>query len=381
MNMDIHKKIAIVTTGHPGKDDRLYYKFAKTFSQNSITTGIITTIEDIDFNEEALSVHGNSGAGKGYISKSKYIMQQLRSFSPDIIICSEIFAILPAFLHKAFCNSACSIIYDITEWYPENIAFKQSYFKGRCTYIFLYTMMIVFSFFIDGYIAGEKRKLNRFLILSPGKPNEIVSYFPPLAYYPHSDYESPVNGINICFSGLLTAERGFFRFLDVLKSIALRNPGKHITGTIIGKFVLSTDEQNFEIYMKNLPVNLAISFQGWQKYEDLPIALRKVDICIDLREDSYIFTNSLPIKIFEYMACGKPVIYSKNNAIADVFEISEIGFFVSPADSAGIAEIIEMYIDDPALIELHGKQARRLVEQKFNWSVEEKKLLNFLLRF
>ena len=124
--------------------------------------------------------------------------------------------------------------------------------------------------------------------------------------------------------------------------------------------------------------NLEVEFVDWTDYDKMSTVIEKMDICFDLRERNFIYSNSLPIKIFEYMACGKPFIYSDIKPIRDEIDYEKYGFLVNPDNESEIINAIESYLSNPKLVEEHSINARKLVEENKNWENESKKLIEMV---
>ena len=60
----------------------------------------------------------------------------------------------------------------------------------------------------------------------------------------------------------------------------------------------------------------------------------------------------------EAMACGLPVVATRNGGLTEVVADGETGFLVSPGDVEGIAAALESYGTDPTLRRRHGSAAR-----------------------
>jgi glycosyltransferase involved in cell wall biosynthesis len=83
-----------------------------------------------------------------------------------------------------------------------------------------------------------------------------------------------------------------------------------------------------------------------------------------------------PIKLYEYMASGKPVIATDFKALKYVIEKEKCGFIVDRKSGIDrIVKAIEFYFKTPENIYIHGKNGRLAVEREYNWSVSERKLL------
>ncbi len=89
------------------------------------------------------------------------------------------------------------------------------------------------------------------------------------------------------------------------------------------------------------------------------------------------FKESLPIKMFEYMSAGIPVIASDFTLWSSIINESGSGLVVDPLDPEAIAEQIDALLSDPGLAQRMGQSGRKAVEERYNWKNEEKKLLAF----
>jgi glycosyltransferase involved in cell wall biosynthesis len=124
---------------------------------------------------------------------------------------------------------------------------------------------------------------------------------------------------------------------------------------------------------KNISLQI-IHFSGYDKIAE---GLRNVHICFDLRDLSFVY-DSIPIKFFEYLACGKPVIYSDIKAIREAFENINFGFLVNPNNINDIVDKIEMYLSNNDLLIQHSTNGRAIIENGKNWEMESQKLINLV---
>jgi glycosyltransferase involved in cell wall biosynthesis len=88
------------------------------------------------------------------------------------------------------------------------------------------------------------------------------------------------------------------------------------------------------------------------------------------------YRESQPIKLFEYMAAGVPVICSDFPAFRSIVETHRCGICVDPLDPIAIAAAIDRLAGDPAFAAELGENGRRAAERTFNWASEERKLLD-----
>jgi len=101
------------------------------------------------------------------------------------------------------------------------------------------------------------------------------------------------------------------------------------------------------------------------------LKISKVGISILYPVKNYL--TSLPLKTFEYMACSLPIVMSNFHCWQEVF--GECALFANPYDSKNIADKIIFLLDKPNKARKFGKRGRKLIEEKYNWETESKKLI------
>jgi glycosyltransferase involved in cell wall biosynthesis len=124
---------------------------------------------------------------------------------------------------------------------------------------------------------------------------------------------------------------------------------------------------------------------GWQRVNELgfvdrlgvrDVLGRSVAGLVTLRP-VINYLDALPVKMFEYMAAGIPPIASNFPLWRDIIEGHDCGLCVDPLDPAAIARAIDYLVTHPDEAQRMGNNGRRAVLEKYNWSVEEAKLLRF----
>lgn len=86
------------------------------------------------------------------------------------------------------------------------------------------------------------------------------------------------------------------------------------------------------------------------------------------------YLDALPVKMFEYMAAGIPVIASDFPLWREIIESSQCGVCVNPMKPEEIAQAVDRLVNNPAEARQLGENGRRAVLDRYNWAVEEKKL-------
>jgi len=89
-----------------------------------------------------------------------------------------------------------------------------------------------------------------------------------------------------------------------------------------------------------------------------------------------VFQYSLPIKLFEYMSCGLPVIGSRLPALEEIVRRAGCGILVEPSDAASLAEAITSLLTHPEEAIEMGHRGAAAVRDTFNWHRMEQRLFD-----
>ena len=111
-------------------------------------------------------------------------------------------------------------------------------------------------------------------------------------------------------------------------------------------------------------------FVGFVKHEEMPKFISAADVGIapykpseEMKKHGFYFS---PIKIFEYMACGKPVVASDLEIIRDIISANRCGLLAKPGNAEDFASKIEVLLRDEKMRERMGKNGRKAV-LKYTW--------------
>ena len=115
-----------------------------------------------------------------------------------------------------------------------------------------------------------------------------------------------------------------------------------------------------------------IIFTGRVPYEMVPYYINASDVCIALVMEQKSGQSSL--KIYEYMACGKPVI-ARNTSGYEIINEYKTGILVNPEDKKEISNaIINLLRDDKLRAEI-GCNSRKLIIENYSWENITKKIV------
>ena len=138
-------------------------------------------------------------------------------------------------------------------------------------------------------------------------------------------------------------------------------------------FVLIGSENDLVQNFSNLIVFKKI------QYEDIPKFLSFADvILVPFPERDFTHAAS-PLKLFEAMAMGKPVIASGLSGIKEIISHLENGVLIDSNDINEWYDAVLFILNSNSSSKKMGENARYTVEQKYNWDLLSQEYDNFIM--
>lgn len=183
-------------------------------------------------------------------------------------------------------------------------------------------------------------------------------------FYPKESYSSGNGALRLVTVCRLTSIK---RTSDIIEAIQdMENVRLDIIGT-------GNQEKDLKYLSEELGLESRVNFTGYVENDELPEHLNQADLFVlpSLNEG---MSNA----ILEGMASGLPVITTDVGGSEELIDGN--GFLVEKKDSAGISNVVEKYLEEPSLLEIHGKRSRELAESK-DWRTISEKFYQVYLRF
>ena len=122
--------------------------------------------------------------------------------------------------------------------------------------------------------------------------------------------------------------------------------------------------QNVEKKAAKLGIKHRVQFTGFVAANQVPYYLDMIDICVIPGANAHCS----PMKLFEYMAAGKPVVLPRYKPLLDVVTGGKEGIFFEPNDATSLRNALQKVLASPSLCREMGDDGRRLVFSSFTWS-------------
>lgn len=151
--------------------------------------------------------------------------------------------------------------------------------------------------------------------------------------------------------------------LDLIHYLAEKNPDKSIV--LIGPI---WDEQILS--KKELKVYKNIYFLGYKSYEEAPMYIQQFDIALVPHHVTEFSASTNPMKVYEYLACGKPVVSSENVGTENMLDIIKVAHGYEDFNQLVNQELLKNS-DELVLV-------RQEFAKKYSWYNTAEKMLDII---
>ncbi len=383
-------KVCMLSCNHPPEDDRIYWKESLTLQNNGYD------VIHISIGDENLKYTSESGITLIQLQRTPHVNKFLRILRPKKGIYQKILnaaieekADVYHFhdwqlniIGKALKNLPHhpKIIYDAHEATADFLRQKNMYATNRSF------IKNIFSFFYvqyvkywenkcvrryDAVITAEEYAAAEFKRNNPTTEVVIIHNF---SYFEPIKPEMNVPKIfDLVYSGTITRERGILELLESIYIIKKNIP--RIKTIIIGevydpdfKEILTKRISSLKL-QENIVLHPFVPFNEINNY----YVQSKIGICIWHLTKKNL--NAIPIKIFEYMAFGLPVIFSNKGFAIKFIEETSCGILVNPHSAEEIATAISRLLNETSLYDQLRNNGLKAISSDYNWRKESEKLL------
>ena len=163
------------------------------------------------------------------------------------------------------------------------------------------------------------------------------------------------------FLGSLKPWHGVDVLVDTLEALVRRDARYHLR--VIGD---GPERGRLEAALSARSLSAHATLVGQVAREDVPRELAAVDCAVAPypRLDDFYFS---PLKVFEYMAAGCPIVASRIGQIESVLEDQQTALLVEPGDPHALADAIEALQREPEVATRLAGAARRRAFERHGW--------------
>ena len=314
---------------------------------------------------------GAAGLALNYISYWWSATMKVRHLSGDydlvfVYQLSPITMGIPA-IKYAKRNKMPMLLYCCDLW-PESI---KMYIKNENNPIFKYFKRIsrrVYS--ASDYILTQSNSFIKYLNETHSIPLDKIEYLPAFAddRYLTEDFVPDNDIIDFVFLGNLGIAQDLIAVLTAVKQIKdIPNFKVHFVGD--GSMLKEMKEFVAENELENI-----VCFYGRRPVDEMPKYYKLADACIVSLNAENQTGLTLPAKVQEYMAAGKPIIGMISGSAQEVISESKCGLCVDSGDIKGLADIMRNFIINYKQYEVCGENGRNYFIQNYKKDIFMNKL-------
>ena len=168
----------------------------------------------------------------------------------------------------------------------------------------------------------------------------------------------PKNGsFTIGYIGILKARHGLTTLIETFALVAQQSPEAKLL--IVGD---GPEREYLDREIAARGLTERVEFAGAVAPELVPGYLASMDVALAPYPPLARFYSS-PLKLYEYMAAGLPIVATRIGQIEEVIQHGETGILVRPGDAAGMAEAVTALAASPDARARLGEAARQTVRE------------------
>ena len=172
------------------------------------------------------------------------------------------------------------------------------------------------------------------------------------------------DALEMIYTGFVTNRRGLAQVVDALA--LLGDTDRPARLNVIGQGAYLEELRK---RARRLGVESRLVCRGWVDHRELPALIAAHDVGLIPHPRNGHTDNTVPNKIFDYMAAGLPVLVSDARPLARITTDLDCGLVFTDGNAAEIAERIRTF-SDPVLRSRMGRNGREAVRTRYNWEAD-----------
>jgi glycosyltransferase involved in cell wall biosynthesis len=273
--------------------------------------------------------------------------------------------LIPLGLALKVLRPSSAVIYDVHEDYPAMMLEKYWLPTRSRPFVAMAVRaaQLAASLCLDGIVTADPGVEKDFWAVAPDR--KIVYYnFPALSVFEVASQSQPESKADLVYIGGMSERAGTFVLLDALAELAdegLR-PSLKLGGYADG-------DQGWQAVQNGIQtrgLDGQVELRSKMPHSQVPEWIGGGRIGLVTLQPIAKFMKNIPSKMFEYWACGLPVIASDLPPIARFVEDGVNGVLFSPSSSKDLARAIRFLLERPEEAKAMGRIGLRLVHERWN---------------
>lgn len=354
-------RIVHLSTVHQTRDNRVYNKECKALlAAGHDLTLVIRADADEARPVPIASLPTPTGRLTRVFRTQLAAWRSVRKLSPELLHVHDPELIPFAWAYRL--RHGSKIVYDAHEDLVGQVATKP-YLKGWQRPIMRRLAAALVGFAdrrFDAVVAATERIAADFT----HAPTAVVRNYPWRSDYDADPHPEPGR---VVYVGDLTEQRKLSFMIDVVRRARTQVPEAHLV-------LAGRPARECQPVLDREVDDDAVHYLGLLPPEQVPSVLASAQVGLVFLEPLPNYLQSLPTKLFEYMASGVPYLASDFPFWVESFAHHSAGRFVDSSDSAASADALVALLRDPDACTLMGGRGRDLICSELNFEHEADKL-------
>lgn len=349
-------------------DPRSFYKEGRSLARAGFAVTIIGLFEQDETIDGVRMIGFKPPAGRllGFLVTNWRIFRRALQMKADVYHFHNLDFVPWAVLLKVMSRAA--VVYDIHEAFPEYMLLKTYLPKPvrKMVSVLIYLMEHGASKFFDAIIPNDNYVARGFK-----HPRNVVIYnFPTLDFFKDAaPIPFDLRRFDLFYHGSLPKYH-----VEIIMRIAEKLNSERVPNTW---GLVTNDKETIawatgEFRRRKLDRNFV--FLDYTDYLNVFEYLRSVRIGIIPLPPYKKFMKNIPLKMFEFMGCGIPIVLSDLPPSRQFIQGEGCAVAVEPDNVEEYARAISHLLKNSREAEGMGRNGMRLVFEKYNWGSEEAKL-------
>ena len=362
-----YKRVCHLTSVHPRYDTRIFLKECRSLVNVGYPVSLIVADGNGDEVKDAVSFF-DVGVSKGRLHRifniTRRVFEKACELDCDIYHLHDP-ELIPIGLKLKRLGKI--VIFDSHEDVPKQLLGKPYLNKPvkwlLSKFVGIYESWACKRF--DAIVTATPYIRDKFLAINSNTVD--INNFPVLGELASVSNDWSQKHNEVCYVGGIAVVRGIREIVLAMEQIK--------SGTCL-KLGGSFSEKAVEAEVKAFSGWQHVDELGWLDREGVRKTLNHAIAGLVTLHPIINYIDALPVKMFEYMSAGLPVIASNFSLWREIIEGNDCGLCVDPMNPTEIAEAIDFLVSNSVRAREMGENGQRAVYENYNWSIEEKKLIN-----
>ncbi|MEL3970750.1 glycosyltransferase family 4 protein [Rossellomorea oryzaecorticis] len=367
-------KVCHLTSVHPTEDIRIFVKECSYLSEAGFDVSLVVG------NSESYTKNGVDIIGAPVRSSNRYL-RMLKGpqsvYKKALEVDADVYhfhdpELLPVGLLLK--SKGKKVIYDVHEDVPQQVLSKQWIPKP---------LRKLVSRMVEGLERYASNRFDAVVTATPTINERFLTYqqnsvtihnFPimnELIGEGSADAVKPMDKNKIVYIGGITRLRGIEEMVRSMEELNKDTASSDVTLHLAGAFAPPSLQEE----MEQLEGWKHVNFEGYLNRKEVSDLLNTSSVGLVILHPEPRYVVSYPIKLFEYMSAGLPVIASDFPLWRGIVEDAQCGICVDPMSPGEIADAVRYLLNNKEEARKMGENGRKAIMNKYNWEQESVRLV------